>query len=94
MSHILFTCKINIIIQLFLIIRKYFSSNNLFLGRQCEFLFVIISIKLTFGFKLNNIHIFFHMQHYPSHINGLILLADINVNHLKNLDVAEEVFAY
>ncbi|GIY08266.1 protein O-mannosyl-transferase Tmtc3 [Caerostris extrusa] len=31
-------------------------------------------------------------QHHPSHINGLILLADINVNHLKNLDVAEECY--
>ncbi|GIY18761.1 protein O-mannosyl-transferase Tmtc3 [Caerostris darwini] len=30
------------------------------------------------------------LRHHPSHINGLILLADINVNHLKNLDVAEE----
>ncbi|KAG8201522.1 hypothetical protein JTE90_011197 [Oedothorax gibbosus] len=32
------------------------------------------------------------LQHYPGHTNGLILLADINVNHLKNLDVAEECY--
>ncbi|GFS42322.1 protein O-mannosyl-transferase TMTC3 [Nephila pilipes] len=32
------------------------------------------------------------LRHHPGHINGLILLADINVNHLKNLDVAEECY--
>lgn len=37
---------------------------------------------------------FLFFQHHPGHINGLILLADINVNHLKNLDVAEEVISF
>ncbi|XP_071036207.1 protein O-mannosyl-transferase Tmtc3 [Parasteatoda tepidariorum] len=33
------------------------------------------------------------LGHHPGHINGLILLADINVNHLKDLDVAEECYS-
>ncbi|XP_055946198.1 protein O-mannosyl-transferase Tmtc3-like [Argiope bruennichi] len=32
------------------------------------------------------------LQHYPGHINGLLLLADVNVNYLRNLDVAEECY--
>ncbi|KAF8777395.1 Protein O-mannosyl-transferase TMTC3 like protein [Argiope bruennichi] len=31
-------------------------------------------------------------EHYPGHINGLLLLADVNVNYLRNLDVAEECY--
>ncbi|XP_035219189.1 protein O-mannosyl-transferase Tmtc3-like [Stegodyphus dumicola] len=34
------------------------------------------------------------LQHYPGHINGLLLLADINVNYLKNLDAAEECYRH
>ncbi|XP_054720703.1 protein O-mannosyl-transferase Tmtc3-like [Uloborus diversus] len=33
------------------------------------------------------------LRYHPDHINGLILLADINVNHFKNLDVAEECYS-
>ncbi|XP_015925540.2 protein O-mannosyl-transferase TMTC3 [Parasteatoda tepidariorum] len=38
--------------------------------------------------------IFLHklLQHYPGHVNGLLLLADINVNYLRNLDAAEECY--
>ncbi|GFR19311.1 protein O-mannosyl-transferase TMTC3, partial [Trichonephila clavata] len=32
------------------------------------------------------------LQHYPDHISGLLLLADINVNYLKNLDGAEKCY--
>lgn len=32
-----------------------------------------------------------HLQHYPDHTKGLILMGDLNVNHLKNLDAAEQV---
>ncbi|XP_035233314.1 protein O-mannosyl-transferase TMTC3-like, partial [Stegodyphus dumicola] len=32
------------------------------------------------------------LQHYPDHIKGLLLLADINVNYLRNLDAAEECY--
>ncbi|XP_054714335.1 protein O-mannosyl-transferase TMTC3-like [Uloborus diversus] len=32
------------------------------------------------------------LQHYPGHINGLLLLADINVNFVQNLDAAEECY--
>lgn len=31
------------------------------------------------------------LQYHPNHIKGLVLLGDINVNHLKNLEAAEEV---
>ncbi|GFY46129.1 protein O-mannosyl-transferase Tmtc3, partial [Trichonephila inaurata madagascariensis] len=30
--------------------------------------------------------------HYPGHINGLLLLADVNINYLRNLDKAEECY--
>ncbi|GIX91243.1 protein O-mannosyl-transferase Tmtc3 [Caerostris extrusa] len=32
------------------------------------------------------------LKNYPGHINGLLLLADVNVNYLKNLDTAEECY--
>ncbi|PRD24235.1 UNVERIFIED_CONTAM: Tmtc3 [Trichonephila clavipes] len=32
------------------------------------------------------------LQHYPGHINGLLLLADVNINYLRNLDKAEECY--
>ncbi|GFT46833.1 protein O-mannosyl-transferase TMTC3 [Nephila pilipes] len=32
------------------------------------------------------------LKHYPGHINGLLLLADVNVNYLRNLDEAEECY--
>ncbi|KAG8188777.1 hypothetical protein JTE90_009173 [Oedothorax gibbosus] len=32
------------------------------------------------------------LELYPGHINGLLLLADVNVNYLKNLDVAEQCY--
>lgn len=32
------------------------------------------------------------LQFYPNHVNGLILMADIYVSHLKNLDAAEECY--
>ena len=35
--------------------------------------------------------LYLQLQHHPDYITGLILLVDINVNHLKNLDTAEKV---
>ncbi|PVD28691.1 hypothetical protein C0Q70_11285 [Pomacea canaliculata] len=32
------------------------------------------------------------LTHYPDHTKGLILMGDLNVNHLKNLDAAEQNF--
>jgi len=32
------------------------------------------------------------LEHYPSHTKGLILMGDININHLKDLVAAEKCF--
>lgn len=32
------------------------------------------------------------LKYHPNHIKGLVLLGDINVNHLKNLEAAEECY--
>ena len=35
----------------------------------------------------------FLLQYYPQHSKGLILLGDININHVRDLNAAEENFA-
>ncbi|XP_077502832.1 protein O-mannosyl-transferase Tmtc3-like [Amblyomma americanum] len=32
------------------------------------------------------------LKYHPNHIKGLVLLGDINVNHLKDLEAAEECY--
>ena len=33
-----------------------------------------------------------YFQHFPNHTKGLILMGDININHIKDLDAAEVNF--
>ena len=46
---------------------------------------------IVFIFADKNVFIF-PSQFYPTHSKGLILMGDININHLKNLDAAETNF--
>ena len=55
------------------------------------YLMIMVAEAKNKGLTINIFVYVFFVQHHPNHTKALILMGDININHLKDVAAAEKV---